>query len=481
MRSRPNFLKSRAILPVSLLTCYLALFLILSLLHRTPSVGYETDGVDFMLRVRSIAAGRFIPPAFGTTSTAIYALWLMNRVVPDLFLAAKILAGLSGAIFLLSSVHLARALSERAALLTGILLLANPLLLFYSNSCLSDLLAAAVVTLLVLQRNNLLYGPLLAGLAWGIRPVTIVFLPVLLPAVFKSPAKRVQRAAMATAGFLAGALPQLLTAWRYFGSPFYSENWRNIAAMVRPAEQVNQMHGLIDLPPADLLRILSLWVKRVFADTPEQTVHVIYWAAAFVIPGIVCLWSKYPDRRIWLATSVGYIAVIELTWRVELRYFLPVLPVLILAAVCGLDQLCGTRQNLYKAAAAFLILTTAAAGITGTARLLRLQSPELKQAGEYLKNQSHGDGTVLAASIQSIYYSERPGELLEGLSPQDRDNLAAALQTRNVHWIVADSRLAQEAAPLTWLDDEATVRGRFPNWKAVRFGGDLNVLVWELP
>ncbi len=250
--------------------------------------------------------------------------------------------------------------------------------------------------------------------------------------------------------------------------------------MVRPAEQVNQMHRLLDLPSADLLRILSLWVKRIFADTPEQTVHVIYWAAAFAIPGIVFLWSKHRDLRIWLAMSLVYIAVIELTWRVELRYFLPVLPVLILAAVCGLDQLCGPRQNLHKAASAFLILTTAAAGITGTARLLRLQSPELKQAGEYVKNQSHEDETVLASSIQSIYYSERPGELVEGLSPPDRDNLAAALRARKVRWIVADARLAQEAPGLTWLDDEATVRGRFRDWKAVRFGGDLNVLVWDL-
>ena len=258
-------------------------------------------------------------------------------------------------------------------------------------------------------------------------------------------AGRARRAGIAITGFIAGALPKIIASWRYYGNPFYSENWRNIALLVRTDDQASQMPRLLDLPFSDPVRIASIWMKRIFADTPEQTIHVIYRAAAFVIPGAVFLWMKYSDRRIWIATSIACIAVIQLTWRIELRCFIPVLPVLPIAAPCGLEQVRGARRTLYFAVAAFLVVTTAAAGISGTARLLRLQSPELKQAGEYV------------------------------------NNLAAAISARNVRWIVADNRLAQEVPGLTWLDDEALTHARFPNWKVVRFGGDLHVLVWEIP
>jgi hypothetical protein len=482
--------RSRRIFPSSalsagLLVCYLFIFLTVNLLHRTPVAGYETDGVDFMLRARSIPLGRFVPPDYGTTSTAIYALWLVNRVVPDVFTASKILAGLSGALFLLGAIRLARDFSERTALLTGILLLASPWFLFYSNSCMSDLLAAAVVTLLIVQRNNLVAGALLAGLAWGIRPVTIVFLPILLPAVLKSPGHRLRRACFALTAFIAGTMPQLLASWRYYGDPFYSENWRNIAALIRPAEQVDRMHRFLELPAYDLLRILSIWLKRIFGDTPEQTVHVIYGSAAFAIPGAVLLWNLKDEerltRRIWLAVSVLYIAVIQLTWNMELRYYLPVLPVLVIAAAFGLEYICGSRRTLYFTTAAFLIVTTAAAGVSGTARLLRLQYPELKLAGDYIKERPQAAGTVLASTLQSIFYSERSGNLLEELAPEDRNSLAATIDARRVRWIVADNRLAKEVPSLTWLDDEALTHAHFPDWKAISFGGDLHVLVWEIP
>lgn len=136
-----------------------------------PFTGYETDGVFYMITSRLFFTEQFRPPTFGGGIGMPFAIWAMNRIVPDTFLAAKVVSLLAGTLFLVASTQVATGFfSKPVGWITGILIAVNPLVLIYSTVSLSDMLAAAWLMLAVWlilsdrHRANLL----LAGICLGL-------------------------------------------------------------------------------------------------------------------------------------------------------------------------------------------------------------------------------------------------------------------------------------------------------------------------
>lgn len=455
--------------------CYILLWFFVDLRHSVPIPGWETDGVDYLLKTRDLQAGHFAPPKFGTTAYYIFAVAAVGKIIPDLFLAAKLLSGIAGAIFLLSSIELGRIISNRAAILTGILVLVNPYFIFYSDACMADMpaagLAAAALCLALKAHPSETGASLFFGLAWGMRSITVFFLPVL----FIRSGNWLRRAGF----FLVAALPQLIVNFYYFGNPVYSENWRNLAGLVRPIREVERMNSIKDIPLSDLLRTIPVWIRRLSADLPDQSFHMVYWIAPFIFVGVPILWNR--KGRVWILCACLYLAAIEGVWLVPERYFLPALPIMLVAGIAGMERLCSHRRWILRIATALVVITTAGAGVSKTNEFLGAGSIEFRRAGEYVHSHSVSSDQVVVSSLPVLYYAERAGWLLESLTDQDIDNLESVLAAHSVRYVVADTRIHQERPALEFLNDPAAVRIRYPGWKQLRFGGNFNVIVWEIP
>ena len=123
---------------------FLAVGWLVLAVRTVPFTGYETDGVYYMISSRLLFTEQFRPPTFGGGIGMPLLIRLVNTIVPDTFTAAKLVSMAAGLAFLVGAIQIvSRLFGSGTALVTGLLLLVNPLVLIYSTTSLSDMLAAA--------------------------------------------------------------------------------------------------------------------------------------------------------------------------------------------------------------------------------------------------------------------------------------------------------------------------------------------------
>ncbi|GAB4108861.1 MAG: hypothetical protein OHK0022_61040 [Roseiflexaceae bacterium] len=179
-------------------------------------------------------------------------LWLVRPLAQDNpFLAARLVAALSGALLLLAGWWLARLLLGRAGGLLALLMLAlSPLVVEYGLYLGTDMPFAAFCTLALAlllsamreqqpearpRRVLLILAGLAAGAAFLVRHPGILLLPLGLIALWLTPQLKTQNSklktqhfALFTGAFLLAVLPQLAVNLAQTGQPLYSRQVENI-------------------------------------------------------------------------------------------------------------------------------------------------------------------------------------------------------------------------------------------------------------
>ena len=482
---------------------YIVAIAVLMYLRTAPFIGSETDGVYYMMAARNLFTKAFVPSTFGGGVGMPLAIATMNAIVPDTFRSAQLVSAIAGLVYLVASVRiLSKLFTSAVAIATGALLFVSPIFLFYSTTSLTDVLGASLplagLWLLLSETKlprwlSLFLAALLFGAAYTVRPINFVFFPLPLVAA----ARRLDRNSMrfvaaAVLGLLVGTLPQLYVNQKFFGNPFHSDNWRNTAALVFDWNYVNRLTSFREAVQQAGPRLFTMWLRQLLFDVPVALYHVAYLPVLFALPGLLVL-AKSKGQRVktgldhrmtltWIACSVGYLVLVASVWRIEPRYFLPILPLLLVAGLTMWQLLTQQSQLLFVAGVAVALLMSATVTLRNGRELLRSQSTEFKEAGLFLRDKA-ADGDLIVASQPSVFfYAQRPGVLLESLPNENLQRFNETTNAQQFDWVVFDERRAHHDNPaLDWmLDPESTVaRGR--GWQPLFVRESPRIVVWRTP
>lgn len=486
--------KRSAILFGVLVATYLVAVAVVIAMRTAPFIGSETDGVYYMIAARSLFTNAFIPPTYGGGIGMPLAIAAANLFVADTFRSAQLVSALAGLIYLVAAVRVgARLFSDPVGLAAGALLLVSPILLVNSTSSLTDVLSACLplagLWLLLPQETGrswfkTFFGGMLFGAAFSVRSVNFVFfpLPIALSAGGEA-RKNVKQISVAALGILIGALPQLYVNQKYFGNAFYSENWRNTAALVFDWDYVNKLSSFGEVIRQAGLRLVFVWIDRLLTDLPVALYNVMYLPLLFSIPGILLAVGKQSRHRklllTWSGCTFAYLALIAAVWRVEARYFLPVLPLLFFAAVLMWKEMTSSSRRIFISGVSVAILMSAVVTVRDTRRFLTAQSTEFKEAGLFLRDRASHDDMILASQPSAFFYAHRPGILFEALS-NDVHRLDAEIVSRNIQWIVFDERRGYRDNPsFVWMLQPDSSEGSQRGWKAVFVLESPRIVVWQ--
>ncbi len=459
-----------------------------------PMTGYETDGVYYMIQSRALLSQDFTPSTYGGGVGMPLATRLVSQLVPDTFDAAKLVSVMASFLFLLASARIAAKLFDASAAEFSLILLAlNPLVLVYSTTSLSDALGAALPLLgfwCLLDNSRpwrLFVGGLCLGMGWTTRYLNLVFFPLALVALWplRSHRARMTKAAASIGlGLALGSIPQAACNWMFFGSPFFTNNWRNVAASVYPWDRVNQLTSFREVIDGAGLRLLVLWLKRLSIDVPELLFHAAYWPIFLAVPGFLLALKNAKQRMplvAWGATLLLYLALIAPVWRIELRYFLPVLP-LLLASAAFMWRAATNARPMVAALGLFLAAAISVAGAAQSVReMIASQSAELRTAGEFIRATAAPGDIVAASQPHVFFYAERRGLMLESLSKQEIDQLPETVKRKHIGWLVFDGvRGVVQYPALAWLLDSHSIEAAQLGWSA-RFSSDMGrrAVVWR--
>jgi hypothetical protein len=398
----------------------------------------------------------------------------------------------AGLLYLITAVRIfTRIISPGVGIMTGALLLVSPILLINSTSSLTDVSGAClplVGTWLLLEDFKFprwlvaLFVGVLFGAAYAVRSINVVFFPIALVATAGGTGRRnLKPVIAAAAGLLIGTLPQLYVNQKYFGNPFHSDNWRNVAALVFDWDYVNRLSSFREVILLAGPKLFGVWIKRFVVDIPVALYHVAYLPLLFSVPGIFLMLQRAAaaNRRLiitWSGCLVVYLFLVAGVWRIESRYFLPVLPLLLSAAIVMWQELTRRSKPIFVAGLVLAIGVSAAVAFRDGRVFLRLQSTEFKEAGLFLRDHAASDDVIVASQPSVFLYAQRRGALLESM-PGDID---AAFASRRIDWIVFDERRGYQDNPgLGWMLDPNSALAANRGWQPVFVRESPRIVVWR--
>ncbi len=464
--------------------------------REVPYTGYETDGVYYMIRARSLFTPEFAPPSYGGGMGMVLSIRAANLVLADTFSAAKLVSISSGFVMLLASMRVARRLRPgHFAAIVGLFVLLNPLLIAWSTTSLSDALGAALpmVALWALlepdRRWRIFVAGFCLGLAWTTRYLNIVFWPLLIVPIVQQRGnrKRVLEAPLLAIGaLLLGSLPQLLVNVRFFGNPFHSDNWRNIAALVRDWTEVDQLTSFGPVLREDGLILAITWFKRFLIQVPESLYHVAFLPFLLAIPGYVLLVRTVSGQLrglivVWGITSATYLFLVAPVWRIELRYFLPVVSLILICGLYAWFYLMERNRPVLISGIVLALLISAGATVENIRELLDTQNIAYKEAGLYLHDVAAPTDVILATQPQVFFYADRSGFLLDRSVENGIGGLTAIAKTNHVRWIVFDEVQGQSMYPqLSELLDPNSTNVSAYQWRfSHKIVTPTAVVIWQ--
>jgi 4-amino-4-deoxy-L-arabinose transferase-like glycosyltransferase len=495
--------------------------------HVTLSVpGVEKDFRVFATRTESLDA-IFRADGFYNLGYPLL-LWLALPLAEgNAFLAARLVAALSGALLLLAGFWLAHSLlagipayRKAGALLAVLLLALNPLVARYALYVGSDMPFAALVALALallaaatIARTTRppLWLILLAGVATGaaflVRHQGLVLLVWGILHTLLVWRGRWQQALLFAAGFALAAAPQLIVNTLETGQPLYSQQAKNVWLAVyantdwgRWNEVPNNI-SMLELILRDPARMLANWWGNIMdftgsgaesLDTDERAIQLLllHWPANWLaIAGLLgWLWAAC---KLWQQRQHAHTLSAPLLLRLSLLLLLT-LYVMLASTAFVLPRFFVPLVPIYAAAAAWCI-----------GRLTLLGSPaapSVEMAPQYARRWTAvvllllvllsggvaaGTGYVLAhqpadevAMVQLVQETLQPGEqVLARLPAEVPIGKYSAIAHRVVLWpdtaadaaaVLAEAR-ANGAAYLLWDDAQGTPP--LPEPTAAREGG----------
>lgn len=313
--------------------------LVLFSFHSLPLCRSETDGIDYMSRATGpyLQLSSFHGPGYSLAIRSVHALgW-------DLFGAAKAVSILSGGLFLLSTWMILSSFLKPLEVAAALVLVAlNPAVLISSNAIMSDMMAASLLLFLTAAllvpeapgRIRFFLCGIIGGLCYITRVayapliVLIPFMALVNPVSKRKAIESTTGISMFFLGFLLPASPWFSFLYRAKGSPFWNENYLNIAfKMYRQEESWNyfpsfdRFTGLLDV---------FLSNPTLFLTTYLQTLRELPWELLELFPKVgylaafgILLWFADVNRKKLIFTVLLglYGAVVSLVW-IEDRFLL---------------------------------------------------------------------------------------------------------------------------------------------------------------
>ncbi len=304
-----------------------------------------------------------------------FLLWAARLSGASAFVAARSLAMAAGLVLLLATWALGRRLySPSGALLAVAMTALSPIVVQYSISLGTDmpfaaLWIAALAALLVPRRHTAATASLagaLCGLAFVLRHPGLVLLPFGIVALgfgqngglgvsLKSFISRFS--VLFVLGWLVAASPQLIVNVTDTGNPLYNRQAKNIWLAVYADIDYSRWNEagddirLSDLVLADPARFFGNWgrnLKAFVATGGEDTSEfgraiglrlLGFPANVLAVAGVLWwLWRGGPRERLLVLAGALYVAGVAVGFALP-RFFLPVAPILALAAVAPIMEL----------------------------------------------------------------------------------------------------------------------------------------------
>ncbi len=462
--------------------------------HRVGDYMTETDFYgQYAAGARGIQQGRLDPAHYGVVGP-IYeiALALAGFVVPDLLLAAGLLAvaGAAGALALWAAL-LRRRGDARLALAATLFLATNPTFFRYGYSVTTDALAllsqsAALFVLLARPgARAALWAGVLAALAFLTRYNAGVLLPAGLVALLAggTPQERRGRAALLfVAGFLLPVVPWVVFSYaRGAGVSFQLHH--NIAYEVfarargipwdtYQSTMQTQFHGLADVIARDPGAVVARMLFNVLDHLRLDAARLLGWSvAACALLGLALGLADRAWRRLWpLLVAWAFLFFALVPAQHSERYSLALLPCYAAAAALlfasprfALATTRGPRLWLKPLLALVPLGLAVAASVRVQARVLDQLPVEVLEAARVLRQEARPGDRVIARKGHVAFHA--------GVAPEPfpfattLPELAAHARQTGARWLFFSWPEA-ETRPDFWhlLDTTAVVPGLTPRW-----------------
>ena len=428
--------------------------------HHFVTPPFENDFYGFSARAQSVSSALKLNGYYPLGYPML--LWLLRPLARDAFVAAKVVAVAHAGLLLLAGFWLGKILLGRGwlALLGLVALALNPYfwqtalflgtdLPWASWQCLA--LGACVWAI---QRGHDWRGFALAGtlggLAYLLRYTALALLPVvwlyLTASWFVQRGKRnTLRANLVaalgfTALFLLAASPQLVLSWREAGNPFFASQAKNIWFGIY-GEGDWQAHwggarsdiGLWEVFAAGPWRLIGHWLREwitwlVYSGVVIAGVNLTVYrqaatvgrAALFAVGGLAAggvIWLAIRERGVWraiwqLPEAPWFLALYYLAYGlsvalvfVQPRFFIALLPVLLIATLALLNRLGRGRRVLLAVVLGAWGLSMAANSAASLAHYLGEFQPPVAQVEESLQSAGiDASETVWATSEMPYRY-----------------------------------------------------------------------------
>lgn len=341
----------------AILTAFVALATVLLFNNYVVSMPHDEspDPLQYMKGARDLCHydSNIHPPLYSATIA------LLLIVLRDSFIAAKLISLLSGVGVILLVFGLGRRCfdSERTGLLGAALTAASPLFINASYSPGSDMLSTLIFLggIYLLARpgpntwKNLAVAGAVAGLAYltrylfvGMIPAALIYLGVLLPGNFR---QRAARSFIWLGGFVVVIAPWSLVCLARYGN-LHNDNYVNVAFSIMMASNDNMMNwdeaskfpgllAVLRMYPIDLIKLIA---KNVLYFPSKIIVPEALVAGVALVVGLPLAFLRPSAARLLLIINFAAILVlIMLTW-LKPRFFMPVLPIVILAGAYILSE-----------------------------------------------------------------------------------------------------------------------------------------------
>ena len=256
--------------------------------------------------------------------------------------------------------------------------------------------------------------------------------------------------------FLVVISPHIILYWRYFGNPIIDILGFYLGIKGIAKAEVTSPRQLADLP-------------RYFFDLPYimyKFMFILFLIGAlyFLLDLILGLDKIFKDKQtqnkffviLWIIINFCVIGYVSTT--LEQRYIIPSIPFLFLIAIYPLPLLekiiqkyFKLNKNLSKAIVILLLILILIPNITWGKDLINNKKTsylEIKQAGEWIKDNSYPEDIIISGSLPHIlYYSERSTYPINLINEAIRKQSPEFAKYRNMTDVKAFEDLINEKKP----------------------------------
>ncbi|RME21107.1 MAG: hypothetical protein D6798_18910 [Deltaproteobacteria bacterium] len=411
--------------------------------------GWEESDYGNLAMVRGVLDGHFLhydmnhmPGYYGLAAVVL-------AVVGDTVVAARAVSLVGGLVALWLALRLARHLAgDRAAAVTGLLLVFQPEFALYAATSLREPLYAAFVLgcLLMLGRERLVAAGALAGAAFLVRFDAAVILGLVMAAHALGRGPRLRRLVAASTPLLAAIAAWSTYTWIDHGTPLF---WQHAVAVNVETGLGAEAEGRLQWVANGLAVSASL-----FARVLPSRIGWGPWLGLFA----ACLWTPWRRHGLprtattlalamlgfWL--SIGFVGQHSPDHNLYWKWLCPVVPVAVPVAIAGLLRLlAGLPPTAGRVVLGIAVLQALVAGFVETGRQVRRSAawygPQLHLA-RWIEEEVPVDVPLLIDNIPACWIDRRPHERAMTswfdvpVPPGDPEAFAAWLRQEGIGWVL---------------------------------------------